>query len=85
VANLARLDLDPEEAVKFTDQLDQILGHFEKLDELDTTDVPITRHAINIVNAFRDDVVTGSVDNETALRNAPDREGNFFKVPKIIE
>lgn len=85
VANLARLALSPEEAAEFTGQLDQILGYFEKLRELDTTDVPATRHAIDIVNAFRDDLVHQSYDADTALKNAPSREGQFFKVPKIIE
>jgi aspartyl-tRNA(Asn)/glutamyl-tRNA(Gln) amidotransferase subunit C len=85
VANLARLHLEPDEADKFTGQLGQILDSFEKLSELDTKDVTITRHAIDIVDAFRDDKVRESYDSETALQNAPDKEGSFFKVPKIIE
>jgi aspartyl-tRNA(Asn)/glutamyl-tRNA(Gln) amidotransferase subunit C len=70
---------------KFTGQLDQILQYFEKLNELDTKDVEPTRHAIAVVNAFRDDEVRESFGSETALKNAPDKEGPFFKVPKIIE
>ena len=85
VANLARLRLGPDEADKFAGQLDQILGYFEKLSELDTEGVGITRHAIDIVDAFRDDEVKESYDSETALLNAPDKEGDFFKVPRIIE
>ncbi len=85
VANLARLHLGPDEADKFAGQLDQILGCFEKLSELDTKDVAITRHAIDIVEAFRDDKVLASYDSKTALANAPDKEGHFFKVPRIIE
>ena len=85
VAHLARVELTPEEAEKYTGQLDQILGYFEKLGQLDTQGVEPTRHAINIVNAFREDVVKESYDSETALSNAPDKDGPFFKVPKIIE
>ena len=85
VAHLARLALTAEEAEEFTGQLDQILGYFEKLGELDAKDVKPTRHAIALVNAFREDQVQPSYDAETALANAPDREGAFFKVPKIIE
>ena len=85
VANLARLALEPAEALEFTGQLDQILGHLDKLDELDTRAVPPTRHAIDVVNAFREDEVKESYDSETALKNAPSKEGPFFKVPKIIE
>jgi len=85
VANLARLALSDEEARQFTGQLDQILAHLDKLSELDTRDVPPTRHAIDVVNAFRDDEVKPSYDSETALQNAPSKEGPFFKVPKIIE
>jgi len=85
VAHLARLRLSPEEAEKFTSQLDQILVYFEKLNQLDTSNIEPTSHPIPMVNAFREDVVKPSIDVEEALVNAPDKEGNFFKVPKIIE
>jgi len=85
VAHLARIALEPEEAEKFTGQLDQILQYFEKLAELDTSEVEPTRHAIAIVNAFREDEVKPSYDSGTALANAPARHGSFFRVPKIIE
>lgn len=85
VANLARLALNPEEAEEFAGQLDQILQYFEKLTELDTSEVEPTRHAIAITNAFREDEIKPSFDSETALNNAPDHHQAFFKVPKIIE
>ncbi|MFO8056901.1 MAG: Asp-tRNA(Asn)/Glu-tRNA(Gln) amidotransferase subunit GatC [bacterium] len=85
VAHLARLALEPREADEFTGQLDDILAYFEKLNEPDTTEVEPMQHALNIVNAFREDEVRESYDAKTALRNAPDPENNFFKVPKIIE
>ncbi len=85
VAHLARLALEPREAEEFTGQLDDILIYFEKLNELDTGNVEPMQHAINIVNAFREDEVRESYDSETALANAPDSQESFFKVPKIIE
>lgn len=85
VAHLARLALTADEASEFAGQLDQILGYFEKLEELDTSGVEPTRHAIAVVNAFREDVVKPSYDSETALENAPDKSDDFFRVPKIIE
>lgn len=85
VARLARLELSEAEAQEFTGQLDQILAYFEKLDELDTGQVKPTRHAIEIKDAFREDELKSSFDVEQALKDAPDREGPFFKVPKIIE
>jgi len=85
VAHLARLKLAPEEAESFTARLDEILSYFEKLKELDTTNVEPTSHSIPMVNAFREDRARPSLDVEGALQNAPEKEGNFFKVPKIIE
>ncbi len=85
VAHLARLELMPDEAERFTEELDQILVYFEKLAELDTGEIEPTRHAIPAVNVFREDETRPSYDSETALENAPDKEGPFFKVPKIIE
>ncbi|OGP60147.1 MAG: asparaginyl/glutamyl-tRNA amidotransferase subunit C [Deltaproteobacteria bacterium RBG_13_61_14] len=85
VAHLARLELTPEEAEEFTGQLGQILEYFDKLNELDTSAIEPTSHAIPVVNAFREDVVKPSDDQETALKNAPAREDGFFRVPKIIE
>jgi len=85
VAHLARLALTPEEAERFTGQLDRILASFEKLGELDTEGVEPTRHAIPIVNAFRDDRKRPSCEADKALTNAPDKHESYFKVPRIIE
>jgi aspartyl-tRNA(Asn)/glutamyl-tRNA(Gln) amidotransferase subunit C len=85
VALLARLRLTAEEEVQLTDQLDHILVYMEKLNELATTDVEPFRHAPEHGNALRDDVVTNRPDTDALLANAPDRDGTFFKVPKIIE
>jgi len=85
VAHLARLKLSEEDAENFTTRLDSILTYFEKLKELDTTGVEPTSHSMPMVNAFREDEINPSLPVEDALGNAPDKEGNFFKVPKIIE
>jgi len=85
VAHLARLKLTPEDAENFTARLDEILTYFEKLKELDTSKVEPTSHSIPMVNAFRKDVVKPSLEVEESLANAPEKEGNFFKVPRIIE
>ena len=85
VAHLGRIELTGDEAERFTSQLGQILSYFEKLAQVDTTGIEPTRHAVDLANAFRDDAVKPSYDSPTALANAPDRDGPFFKVPKIIE
>ncbi|MBI2210988.1 MAG: Asp-tRNA(Asn)/Glu-tRNA(Gln) amidotransferase subunit GatC [Deltaproteobacteria bacterium] len=85
VAVLARLQFSPEEEEILTGQLDKILQYVEKLDQLDTADVEPLAHAVDIVNAFRDDRVANRPSSDSLLANAPAREKDFFKVPKIIE
>lgn len=85
VANLARLALSDDEREKMTVQLNKILESAEKLQELDTTDVPPTAFAVPIQNVFRDDEVGPSMEREMALANAPDPERGFFRVPRIME
>ncbi|WP_298273036.1 Asp-tRNA(Asn)/Glu-tRNA(Gln) amidotransferase subunit GatC [Geobacter sp.] len=85
VALLARLELTPEETETFTGQMDAILAYVEKLNELDTSGIVPTSHAVPVENAFRDDEVRPSIGVENALANAPDRVEGFFRVPKVIE
>ena len=85
VALLARLRLTSAEETQFTEQLDDILSYMEKLNELDTANLQPFSHAIDTVNALREDAVTNQPDSDGLLANAPDRDGRFFKVPKIIE
>ena len=85
VARLARLNLSSEEMDIFTVQLNTILSYVDKLNELDTTQVEPLSHAIEVTNAFRDDVVEESLTREIVLKNAPETEKGFFKVPRIIE
>jgi len=85
VARLARLRLSDEEKEEFTGQLNDILTYMDKLNEVDTTEVEPTSHVISITNVLRNDGVRESLPREPSLRNAPEAERGFYKVPKIIE
>ena len=86
VAILSRLALDDSEIAAYSGQLAAILTYISKLNELDTEDTPPTSHALSTLkNVFRKDIVKPSLSVEEALKNAPAKEGNFFKVPQIIE
>jgi aspartyl-tRNA(Asn)/glutamyl-tRNA(Gln) amidotransferase subunit C len=84
-AVLARVRLTAEEKSQLTEQLDQILGHMEKLKQLDTSNVEPFSHAVDPVNALREDRVTNRPDPDALLANAPEHDTTFFRVPKIIE
>jgi aspartyl-tRNA(Asn)/glutamyl-tRNA(Gln) amidotransferase subunit C len=84
VAKLARLHLTANELEKFTGQLGSILGYVNKISQLDVKDVPPMAHALPLHNVLRDDVVEPSLTVDQALQNAPERDGDFFAVPKII-
>jgi aspartyl-tRNA(Asn)/glutamyl-tRNA(Gln) amidotransferase subunit C len=85
IADLARIEFNKNEKLIYVDQLNSILLYMEKLNELDTSDIPPTSHVIPIKNIYRDDIVTESYNIEEILANAPEIEKGFFKVPKIIE
>lgn len=85
VARLARLDLAGEEKERMRAQLDAILSYIHKLNELETADVEPTSHVLPIANVMRADEVGDSLSRDEALANAPDREGEFFRVPRIQE
>lgn len=85
VATLARLELSPEEEDLLTQQLDKIFQYMEKLDQLDTTTVEPLTQVGEITNAFREDRVVNRPATDALLSNAPARQQNFIKVPKIIE
>lgn len=86
VAHLARISLDDNEVCGYCSQLASILSYINKLNELNTENVLPTSHAIpTLKNVFRKDVLRQSLDPEDALKNAPQREDGFFKVPQVIE
>lgn len=84
VAQLARLELSETEEQQFTGQLNSILDYVQQLDELDTTDVPPTTRAIEVSNITRPDTLEVFAERENILDSAPEREADFFKVPKIM-
>ncbi|MEW5757854.1 MAG: Asp-tRNA(Asn)/Glu-tRNA(Gln) amidotransferase subunit GatC [Candidatus Omnitrophota bacterium] len=85
LAKLARINLSKEELEAFSRQLDDILSYIDKLKTLDLSNVEPTTHALQIKNVFRNDLVKESLSQDEALKNAPRKEKNSFKVPKIIE
>jgi aspartyl-tRNA(Asn)/glutamyl-tRNA(Gln) amidotransferase subunit C len=85
VAKLARLELAEGEIEEFTAQLSAILDYMEKMNELDTADVEPLAHCLPISNILRDDSIKASLGTEKTLANAPQRDGEFFKVPKILD
>jgi aspartyl-tRNA(Asn)/glutamyl-tRNA(Gln) amidotransferase subunit C len=85
VARLARLALTPDELERMRTQLNAILVHIDALKAVNTDGVEPTSHAVPLVNVFRDDEPRPPLPAEEMLRNAPDRAGQFFRVPRIIE
>jgi aspartyl-tRNA(Asn)/glutamyl-tRNA(Gln) amidotransferase subunit C len=85
VAKLARLELNEAEAAEFAGQLSAILEYVEKMDELDTESVEPLAHCLPISNVLREDVAGESLGTEAALANAPQRDAEYFKVPKILD
>jgi len=83
VAKLARLELTEDEKELFAGQLSKIIEAFDELSAVPTDGVEPLSHALPIPNAFREDEVVTPPGHESLLKNAPDSEGVFFKVPKI--
>ena len=85
VARLARLRLSDDEKERMRRELDGILSYIDKLRALDTEGVPPTSHAVPMTNVMREDEPKPSCPREDMLANAPDRAGELFRVPRIIE
>ncbi|MCY2928326.1 MAG: Asp-tRNA(Asn)/Glu-tRNA(Gln) amidotransferase subunit GatC [Planctomycetota bacterium] len=84
IGRLARIELTDDQADAFGRQLADIVGYFDKLKELDTDGVEPMVHALEVTNVLAADVAEASLDAAAALANAPDRDGDYFKVPKVI-
>jgi len=84
IAELARLKYTEEELDNFTGELNKILAYMDKLNELDTENVEPLSHSNEGNNIFREDKVKRSISTEEALKNAPERDEQFFHVPKVI-
>ena len=85
VATLARLKLSDEELTRYEKQLGAILEYIAKLEKVDLEGVEPLVHAAEGTNVFRDDVPRPCLEHHEALRNAPDKNGGFFIVPKVVE
>ena len=81
VARLARLELSDDEVGRLQEQLSDILEAVSKVSELDLSEVPPTAHPLEIANAWAEDVPRPCLELDEAFANAPDRDGDFFKVP----
>ena len=84
VAQLARLELPEDQIETYTSQLEEILSYVDQLQEIDTQNVSPTTRAVEVVNAMREDLVENNCSREEILNQAPNREGDFFRVPKIL-
>jgi aspartyl-tRNA(Asn)/glutamyl-tRNA(Gln) amidotransferase subunit C len=84
VAHLARLDLAEATIATYTSQLERILDYVAHLEQVDTDGVPPTTRAVEVVNVTRDDTVNPTPVREELLNLAPEREGDFLRVPKIL-
>jgi aspartyl-tRNA(Asn)/glutamyl-tRNA(Gln) amidotransferase subunit C len=88
IAQLARVELTSEETESFTGQLSSIISYIDKLNEIDTANVPPMSHSSTATGdnefALRDDVNGPSLGAELATENAPDPEAGYFKVPRVI-
>ena len=86
VSKLALLDLTDEEKEKFSEQLNDIITYFKKLNDLDTTNVePMTHPIDGLKNVFREDIPWKSLSNEEALQNAEHKKDGYIKAPRILK
>ena len=81
---MARLNLPDDKIATYTEQLESILGYVSQLEQVDTTGVPETTRAVEVTNVTRQDGVDPTPVREEILNQAPQREGDFFRVPKIL-
>jgi len=84
IAVLARLKLSPEEVEKFTNELTVILGYIDQLKSVNTDGVEPQDQFITAENVFREDKARPCLGREQALANSPDKDDEFFRVPKVI-
>jgi aspartyl/glutamyl-tRNA(Asn/Gln) amidotransferase C subunit len=85
IGKLSRIELTDQQVRTLAPQLEAILAYFDKLQELDTSSVEPMAHAVEVFSVLADDAPGESLTPEEALANAPRRDGDFFKVPKVIE
>ncbi|CAN5472136.1 Asp-tRNA(Asn)/Glu-tRNA(Gln) amidotransferase subunit GatC [soil metagenome] len=85
MAHLARLELKDEQAEGLKEDMNKILGYMEKLDQLDTSSVEPLEHVIEQPSILRKDKAKEPLSHKDALKNAPDADSDYFRVPRVIE
>lgn len=85
VADLARLQFNEEELESLASDMNKILEYMEALNEVDTSDVEPLEHVIDLECRFREDDAKEPLEHEEALKNAPDADSDYFRVPRVIE
>ena len=85
IARLARLRFTPKEEARLAEEMSRILDYVDQLDELDTSGVPPMTHVLDLHNVAREDAVQQRISQDEALHNALDTDGDYFRVPKVIE
>jgi len=84
LADLAKLEFNEQEKDKFVDEFSQIIAFVEKLDEVETIGVEPLAYVNNLSNVFREDEIKQEITHEEALKNAPEKDSDYFKVPKVL-
>lgn len=84
VARLARLRLGKRECAELGEQIERILGYVEKLQELDVSDVPPTKHVLEQVDVLRADATSPSLDRDRVMEQAPEEDDGRFVVPSVM-
>jgi aspartyl-tRNA(Asn)/glutamyl-tRNA(Gln) amidotransferase subunit C len=85
IAGLAKLALSDEEVARYQEQLSAILEHFDRLQELETEEIPPTATVLPLRSVMRDDEARPPVEREKVLENAPEAEDGCFRVPAVLE
>lgn len=85
MANLARLKVTEEEIDQFQSDMNKILGYMDLLNQVDTSDVAPLDHVIELPPVYRKDEARQPLDHDEALKNAPDADSDYFRVPRVIE
>jgi aspartyl-tRNA(Asn)/glutamyl-tRNA(Gln) amidotransferase subunit C len=85
IATLAKLEFDAERKQEIIKDLQQVISFVEKLNELDTTGVEPLVYMTDETNLLRKDEAVNTISHEEALRNAPDKDSDFFRVPRVID
>lgn len=84
LAQLSKLSLTDEQVVKFRDEIEEILNYIEQLQQVDTDGLEPTNQVTGLTNVMREDEIEDSVDKDELLKNAPEKEGDYIKVRRVL-